>query len=89
MRRVAITGLGVVSRVGSHAPIFLEALFAAATPALQNRETARFRRTLAGAIVTVADGQLTVEKAPARGRTAARQLLTMAGRGQPNRRKPR
>ncbi len=90
---IALRLLGrVIGGMGTEGPVELgklEALFAAATPALQNRETARFRRTLAGAIVTVTDGQLTVEKAPARGRTAARQLLTMAGRGQPKRRKPR
>jgi tRNA(Ile)-lysidine synthase len=51
----------------------LEALYAAALPYAQKPAKAQFRRTLAGGLLTIAGGELTIETAPAR---RARQSLT-------------
>jgi tRNA(Ile)-lysidine synthase len=48
----------------------LEAMFAAAVAAAQNRPKKRFRRSLAGAVVTISGGMVTVERAPPRRRRA-------------------
>ncbi len=70
---IALRVLGrAIARLGDEGPVELgklEALFAAAAPAAQNAAKAQFRRSLAGALVTVANRQLTVEKAPARRKT--------------------
>jgi tRNA(Ile)-lysidine synthase len=71
-----------VARVGDEGPVELgkvEALFdnLAAVSAL--RQTARLRRTLAGALVTLAAGRLTIARAPTR--KARMQRLTTASRG--------
>ncbi len=71
-----------VARAGDEGPVELaklEALKSALDTALQ-AENARFRRSLAGAIVTVSRGRVTVERAPARRRRA----LTTAGRRRAN-----
>lgn len=65
-----------VTRVGDEGPVELgklEALYAALMDKMPPR--ARFRRTLAGAMVTLAPGRLTVELAPAR-RNAQNTLTT-------------
>ena len=60
----------------------LEALYAALKSAVdcRSRKAGRFRRTLAGAMITLSGGKLTVERAPAR-RTGAKN-------GQPGRKGP-
>ena len=68
-----------LARVGDEGPVELAKLEAlkAALDAAQNAGNARFRRSLAGAIVTLAERQITVERAPPRrGRP-----LTKRGRG--------
>ena len=67
---VALRLLGrAVAQVGNEGPVELgklEALQAALTAAVtQKGRSARFRRTLAGAVITLA-GEITVERAPAR-----------------------
>jgi tRNA(Ile)-lysidine synthase len=54
----------------------LEALLAAALPAAQKPQKTPFRRTLAGALVCVAGGKVSVEAAPARRKPAAARPLT-------------
>jgi tRNA(Ile)-lysidine synthase len=69
---VALRLIGrAVTKLGDEGPVELgklEALHAALVAALSS--PARFRRTLAGAIVTLAGGQISVDKAPARQRKA-------------------
>jgi tRNA(Ile)-lysidine synthase len=65
-----------MARMGDEGPVELgklEALYTAALPYAQKPAKARFRRTLAGGLLTIAGGELTVETAPAR---RARQSLT-------------
>jgi tRNA(Ile)-lysidine synthase len=54
-----------VAQVGNEGPVELGKLEALASAMAQKRRSARFRRTLAGALVTLA-GEITVERAPAR-----------------------
>jgi len=85
---IALRLLGrAISGLGDEGPVELgklEALFAAASPALQDNGKTRFRRSLAGALVTIDKGQLTVEKAPAR---RSPEALTTRGRGKAANRK--
>ena len=57
-----------VTKVGDEGPVELGKLedLTAALEAAQNAGSARFRRSLAGAIVTLGGGQITVERAPPR-----------------------
>ena len=77
---IAMRLLGrVIGRLGDEGPVELaklEALFAAAAPAAQNAARGSFRRSLAGALVTIADRQVVVEKAPARRKTGHSEALT-------------
>jgi tRNA(Ile)-lysidine synthase len=68
-----------LARVGDEGPVELAKLEAlkAALDAAQNAGNARFRRSLAGAIVTLAERQITVERAPPR----RGKPLTTDGRG--------
>jgi tRNA(Ile)-lysidine synthase len=68
-----------VARAGDEGPVELAKLEAlkAALDAAQEAGNTRFRRSLAGAIVTLRPGQITVERAPPRRGKA----LTTAGRG--------
>jgi tRNA(Ile)-lysidine synthase len=54
-----------VAQVGNEGPVELGKLEALASAIAQKGRSARFRRTLAGALVTLA-GEITVERAPAR-----------------------
>jgi len=68
---IALRLLGrAVTQLGDEGPVELGKLesLKSALDALQNNGDARFRRTLAGAVVTVKGQQLTVERAPPRGR---------------------
>ena len=80
---VALRLLGrAVARVGDEGPVELgklEALKTALDEA-QNGPENRFRRTLAGAIVTLKDPQILVERAPPR----RRRVLTKRRPGRPN-----
>ena len=64
-----------LARVGDEGPVELGKLEAlkSALDSAQNADDGRFRRTLAGAVVTLTDRQLIVERAPPRRR---RKLLT-------------
>jgi tRNA(Ile)-lysidine synthase len=58
-----------VAQVGDEGPVELgkvEALFEGLAAVSALRQSARLRRTLAGALVTLATGRLTVARAPAR-----------------------
>ena len=68
-----------LARVGDEGPVELAKLEAlkAALDAAQNAGNARFRRSLAGATVTLAELQITVERAPPR----RGKPLTTGGRG--------
>jgi tRNA(Ile)-lysidine synthase len=77
---IALRLLGrAVAEAGDEGPVELGKLEAlkSALDAAQNTANRRFRRTLAGAIVTLGGHQLTVERAPSRGR----KLLTTRGPG--------
>ncbi|MFZ0623690.1 MAG: tRNA lysidine(34) synthetase TilS [Pseudolabrys sp.] len=77
---IALRLLGrAVAKAGDEGPVELGKLEAlkSALDAAQNTANRRFRRTLAGAIVTLGGHQLTVERAPPRGR----KLLTTRGPG--------
>jgi tRNA(Ile)-lysidine synthase len=66
---VALRLLGrAIDRAGDEGPVELGKLeaLAAALEQASNRRSARFRRTLAGALVTLREGRLTVERAPPR-----------------------
>lgn len=67
---IALRLLGrAMTRLGDEGPVELgklETLFAAANTAVQKGGKAAFRRSLAGAIVTIAGGVVRVERAPAR-----------------------
>ena len=80
---VALRLLGrAMTRVGDEGPVELgklEALKTALDEA-QNRRENRFRRSLAGAIVTLKDRQILVERAPPR----RRKVLTKRRPGRPN-----
>jgi len=80
---VALRLLGrAMARVGDEGPVELgklEALKTALDEA-QNRRENRFRRSLAGAIVTLKDRQILVERAPPR----RRKVLTKRRPGRPN-----
>ena len=68
---IALRLLGrAVTQVGDEGPVELGKLesLKSALDAVQNNGDARFRRTLAGAVVTVKGQQLIVERAPPRGR---------------------
>jgi tRNA(Ile)-lysidine synthase len=88
---VALRLLGrAVAFVGNEGPVELaklEALYGAMTA--KNLAGARYRRTLAGAMVTLTVDRLTMERAPARGRTARNAALTTHRRGRNGRRKTR
>jgi tRNA(Ile)-lysidine synthase len=74
---IAIRLLGrIIGQVGNEGPVELgklEALYAAMGPPLSaammrmEKKWAHFRRTLAGAVVTLADDRITIARAPARG----------------------
>jgi tRNA(Ile)-lysidine synthase len=87
---VALRVLGrAVTRHATEGPVELgklEALLAAVLPAAQTPAKPPFRRTLAGALVSVANGQLRVETAPPR---RPPQSLTKRRAAPPNRRKAR
>jgi tRNA(Ile)-lysidine synthase len=76
-----------IAKVGDEGPAELgklEALVDALEMALADRsaESARFRRTLAGALVTLEDDQILVERAPPRsGRAGRRTSLTTRDKG--------
>jgi tRNA(Ile)-lysidine synthase len=90
---IALRLLGrAIGRIGDEGPVELgklEALFAAATPAAQKAAKTPFRRSLAGALITILDRQLTVEKAPPRRNSEPPQALTKRGPGNPGKAKPR
>src|SRR5262249_39048082 len=68
---IALRLLGrAVARVGDEGPVELGKLEAlkCAVDRAQTASEQRFRRTLAGAVVTLTDRQLIVERAPPRGR---------------------
>ncbi|MFZ1216086.1 MAG: hypothetical protein WAO13_22285, partial [Pseudolabrys sp.] len=71
-----------VTRVGDEGPVELGKLEALETTLdeAQNSPKNRFRRTLAGAIVTFKDPQILVERAPPR----RRKVLTKRRPGRPN-----
>jgi tRNA(Ile)-lysidine synthase len=77
---IALRLLGrAVARHGDEGPVELgklEALLVAATLAGQKPAKAPFRRTLAGALMTIENGELRVERAPARRRQVSRLALT-------------
>jgi tRNA(Ile)-lysidine synthase len=71
---VALRLLGrAVARVGNEGPVELGKLEALYDDLVRNGGDARFRRTLAGALVTRTDGRLTVERAPARRGAASKR----------------
>jgi tRNA(Ile)-lysidine synthase len=77
---IALRVLGrAVARAGDEGPVELGKLEAlkCALDCAQTAGEGRFRRTLAGALVTLTDRQLTVERAPPR----SRKLLTKRGHG--------
>ena len=77
---VALRVLGrALTMAGDEGPVELGKLEAlkSALDCAQTAVNRRFRRTLAGAVVTLTDGQLTVERAPPR----SRKLLTKRGHG--------
>ena len=77
---VALRVLGrALTMAGDEGPVELGKLEAlkSALDCAQTAGNGRFRRTLAGAVVTLTDGQLTVERAPPR----SRKLLTKRGHG--------
>jgi tRNA(Ile)-lysidine synthase len=80
---IALRVLGrAVARRASEGPVELaklEALLAAVLPAAQKPQKAPFRRTLAGALVSVAKGQISVETAPARRSSRPAAALTKRG----------
>lgn len=86
---IALRVLGrAVAVRGDEGPVELgklEALLAAALPAAQKPQKTPFRRTLAGALVTVSGGQIRVEIAPAR----RPQSLTKRRNGAAKQRKTR
>jgi len=67
-----------VAQVGDEGPVELGKLetLAAALQAAQAAEEPRIRRTLAGAVLTLADGHLAVERAPPRRAGKTRKALT-------------
>jgi tRNA(Ile)-lysidine synthase len=70
---IALRLLGqAVAGTGNEGPVELAKLEALYDALLRPPETGRLRRTLAGAIVTLARGSLTVERAPPRRRAAKR-----------------
>ena len=76
-----------VAKLGDEGPVELAKLesLKSALETAQNTAAARFRRSLAGALVTLRQGQIEVERAPPRrGRT-----LTTGGRGQAGKPKTR
>jgi tRNA(Ile)-lysidine synthase len=83
-----LLGQAVTAR-GNEGPVELAKLEAlwAALPAWPG--SGRFRRTLAGAIVTLVAGRLIVEQAPLRRHATANAALTTRGRGGNKARKPR
>jgi tRNA(Ile)-lysidine synthase len=87
---IALRVLGrTVTRLGDEGPVELgklEALKAALDEAAKNGAKAEFRRTLAGAIVTLSGGRLAVSRAPVR---RSRKALTTRGRGKAARGKRR
>ena len=70
---IALRVLGrAVTRRGDEGPVELgklEAMLAAALPAAKQAGSGRFRRSLAGALVTIAKGAVFIEMAPPRGGT--------------------
>jgi tRNA(Ile)-lysidine synthase len=90
---IALRLLGrTVARHGDEGPVELgklEALLAALMPAAQKPAKAPFRRTLAGALVAIAGGEIRIERAPARRHQPARNALTKRGSAAPRRRKTR
>lgn len=79
-----------VARVGDEGPVELAKLEALQAALGENRAApARFRRTLAGAIVTLTPACLMVERAPPRRRGGGSAALTTRQRGRNKRRKRR
>jgi tRNA(Ile)-lysidine synthase len=73
-----------IARCGDEGPAELgklESLLAAALPAAQKPQKTPFRRTLAGALLTISGGQMLVEKAPARRLRQNGRVLTKARDG--------
>jgi len=72
-----------VATLGDEGPVELGKLEAlkAALDAAQKAGNKRFRRSLAGALVTLAGGKITVEKAPPRRQTSRTTTLTKVRRG--------
>jgi tRNA(Ile)-lysidine synthase len=60
-----------IAHAGNEGPVELGKLEALHAALAASSGTARFRRTLAGAVITGSDGRLTVERAPARRRVRA------------------
>jgi tRNA(Ile)-lysidine synthase len=80
---VALRLLGrALARIGDEGPVELGKLeaFKSALDEAQNSAERRFRRTLAGAIVTLKDRQILVERAPSR----RRKVLTKRRPGRSN-----
>ena len=70
---------GAVTRMGDEGPVRLgrlEALYEALIAAMQGPAAVRLRRTLAGALVTLAQGRLVVERAPPRSARMRKTLTT-------------
>jgi len=82
---IALRALGrSIARCGDEGPAELgklESLLAAAWPAAQKPQKTPFRRTLAGALLTIAGGQMLVEQAPARRSQAKGPTLTKGREG--------
>src|SRR5439155_18507756 len=75
-----LLGHAVTSR-GNEGPVELAKLEALWAALLAWPGSGRFRRTLAGALITFGGGRLVVEEAPARRQKAARVALTTRKRG--------
>jgi tRNA(Ile)-lysidine synthase len=81
---IAMRAIGrAIAQVGDEGPVELgklEALFGALRTA-QKSGTSRFRRSLAGALVTLARGKITVERAPQRRKASRATSLTKRRQG--------
>ncbi len=70
--RVLLRAIGRAATEGVPELGKVETLVAAIDAAATEREPARFRQTLAGAVITVADGRIVIEPAPPRRRRGAK-----------------
>jgi tRNA(Ile)-lysidine synthase len=90
---IALRLLGrMVASHGDEGPVELgklEALLAAAMPAAQKPAKAPFRRTLAGALISIAGGEIRVARAPARRQKSVGRVLTKRRSAPPRRKKTR